>query len=253
MKNRILSLTKHIKNLGIISTLVYLLQRLLCKKENLIRVKVPGLKYHILLRNKTYDTHIFHQIFIREEVDFNIKVTNGIIIDCGANIGLATLYFKKRFPMSKIYALEPESSNFELLKRNTERHNDVVPIHAAVWDKDGKVGVIDTGGGKASFITQNSDDHKGELIEEIRAMTMDSIINEIHSDKRIDLLKIDIEGSEFEIFKELNIFWIERIENLAIEIHENLRPGVTDIIQKRLSDSFFSERIGEYTLFKRRN
>jgi len=71
----------------------------------------------VCLRNKFYDTAIFSQIFIYEELNFDLPSEPKTILDCGANTGLATLYFKFKYPQTKIISVEPEQSNFTLLKK----------------------------------------------------------------------------------------------------------------------------------------
>ena len=56
-----------------------------------------------------------------------------VIIDCGANIGLASIYFKFHFPDVKIYAFEPEISNFKMLKKNVANYKDVFIFQKAIW------------------------------------------------------------------------------------------------------------------------
>jgi len=247
MIKRFNSLKAHLNKIGFFPTIKYLLQRLFKKKGELIDIKIKGLSHPIYLRNKFYDTNIFYQIFIREELDFNLKITPKTIIDCGANIGLSSLYFKMKYPLCKIYSIEPELSNFKMLELNTKSYKDIIQINAAVWHDSGEIYIIDNGEGHASFTTSNNAGAKN-IIGKIPAITIPELLVS-NSIKRINLLKMDIEGSELEIFNKDAIVWLNKIESLAIEIHETFRPGVTKIINNMMDTDFSKERNGEYTFY----
>ena len=66
-----------------------------------------------------------------------------VIIDCGANIGLASIYFKFHFPDVKIYAFEPEISNFKMLKKNVANYKDVVVFQKAIWYESANLNLMD--------------------------------------------------------------------------------------------------------------
>jgi len=244
---RLDSIKSHIKKIGIYQTFTYLLQRLILRKGSLIKIKVPGLVNSIFLRNKYYDTHIFHQIFIREEVSFEYNKPPDIIVDCGANIGLSTLFFQRQFPNAVIISIEPELSNYHLLQRNIKKYKNIKILHAAVWYKNCFLKIIDTGGGVASFITSEAE-KPDNSIEEINAYNISEIMK-MFDLEYIDLIKIDIEGSEYEIFKNDSDIWIEKTKIVAVEIHESLKPGATKLIHSTLQDKFEMSTLGEYSVF----
>ena len=82
-------------------------------KGALHRVRVPGLRCPIFLRAGTSDVLVFIQIFVERELEFDMNEVPSSIVDAGANIGLASLYFAHRFPAAKIVALEVDQANFE--------------------------------------------------------------------------------------------------------------------------------------------
>src|SRR5262245_59178053 len=93
----------------------------------LVRVQVPPLQ-PLFLRAGTSAILIFRQLFIRRELDFPLPGAPAVIIDAGANIGLASLYFAARFPQARILALEVEPSNFRMLTLNTRDYPQVTPL-----------------------------------------------------------------------------------------------------------------------------
>jgi len=251
MKNKINSFKKHVESIGLIQTLSYIFQRLFLQKEDLIKLKIEGLSGPIFLRNKSYDTHIFYQIFIEKEVDFDVNESPKLIMDCGANIGLSTLYFLKKYPNAKIFSIEPEKSNFNLLKKNTQIYQNVIQVNAAVWNENVRLNIIDEGEGYASFkvkeiqLNQIND-------EQVDAFTLSSLLEKYNID-HIDLLKIDIEGSEYELFNGNRFDWVKHVNHLAVEIHETIKSGVTNIIENAMSKNYTSSKYGEYTFFKKNN
>jgi FkbM family methyltransferase len=113
------------------------------------------------------------------------------IIDAGANIGMASLYFKKNFPDARITAFEPDPRIAEVLRKNLRsfRHDDVEVIRGAVSDHNGTM----------NFAPDHADG--GRLApngqEEVKVVRMRDWLNE-----PIDLLKLDIEGAEFDVIKD---------------------------------------------------
>ncbi len=247
MSKRIGSLKLHINKLGLFQTMNYLWQRLFKGKGELIHIKIPGLCNPLYLRNKYYDTNIFFQIFIKEEVDFDLRDKPNIIIDCGANIGLSTLYFKKKYPLCKIYSIEPEVSNFKMLQLNIRNYKNIFAINAAVWYNINELDIVDPGEGHASFITSDKADGMN-IIGSISTITIPDLIKNNACDI-VDLIKIDIEGSELDIFANNPELWINKVRCLAVEIHNRLRPGSGEIIGKVMEKNFVKSMKGEYCVF----
>jgi FkbM family methyltransferase len=140
------------------------------------------------------------------------------IIDLGANIGLATLYFAEKFPHARILSVEPESSNFAMLLRNVRTlatKGRCVPLQAALWSKDSRLDVLDPGAGHNAFAFGEKSD--GEVLG-LSIMT----ILERSGFETVDLLKVDIEGAEVELFSG-SLDWLPRVRVLAVEFHGDAR------------------------------
>jgi len=113
-------------------------------KNPLARLKdIPGFEVRI----GTSDLAVCKQVIFDEEYAFETDHPVTCIIDAGANIGCATVWFARKYPAARIIAVEPDVGNFELLKRNVSGFPNVIPIRAAVWPCDQELVVRDSGGG----------------------------------------------------------------------------------------------------------
>lgn len=188
-------------------------------------------KDHLLarLRKDSSDLSVFEQVFIAEEYKALVQVAllNGIavrnVIDLGSNIGLASLYLSKHFPSASFICVEPDLGNFEILKMNTASLPILRLYQNAVWSGIGKLG-LNTGfrDGQGWSISVSPDLEAS--FSSIDSITVNQIMEENNLNE-IDVLKIDIEGSEFEIFKENGTTdFLEKVKLLAIEIHDDAGP-----------------------------
>ena len=192
----------------------------------LIRVKMPEILFPFYLRCRTSDIQTFEQVFIKQDYDFEVVKYPKVIVDAGANIGLASIYFTNRYSDSQIIAIEPEMSNYEMLKKNVTPYNNVIPLNAALWDKNEEVNVVDPGFGKWAFMTQGEncqEESLGIMCHKVRGMTVGKIMEDNGLEK-IDILKIDIEGAEREVFRDASS-WVGRVDAMIVELHDSRKPG----------------------------
>jgi FkbM family methyltransferase len=185
----------------------------------------------LICQDKKYDL---------DELDF----TPTTIVDAGAHIGMASILFACRYPSAKIIAVEPEPSNFALLVRNTSSYKNITPICAALWKEDGEVtlGSSNVHPKGAFQIVENGKTR-------VRAVTLDTLMRESGIGS-IDILKVDIEGSEREVFAHCD--WIDKVRVIVIELHEHFRAGCRSTVETATRD-FISVRRGDVTYFLRQH
>lgn len=163
----------------------------------------------IYSRNDEEARQIYASIFERQDYDFKIDKISPTIIDCGAHIGLATLYFKKRYPSAEIIAIEPNPVTLGSLKKNIEVNGlkNIKIIWGAVGKKTEKVSLfIDTKTKRPwswddSIIKDiwiNRPNRKDKKEISVPGIKLSSLIS-----KNIDLLKLDIEGAETDVIEEI--------------------------------------------------
>lgn len=218
----------YLKTVGMIA-LIYAIIGKLINKITPLNMKEEGVQFPFYLRVPSTDVPTYEQVFIHKEYNFDLKREPKVIIDAGANIGLASIYFANKYPRAKIISIEPEKTNFDLLKKNVAPYKNVTPVQAALWHENGEINLIDSGLGNWGFTTQANTsqgiviNHNDPVAHLVKALTIDKILDE-YGLEQIDILKIDIEGSEKEVF-DASSKWINRVDTLIVELHEDVKPG----------------------------
>lgn len=210
------------------------------------QIRLSSLRHPFSMRNNPYDFATFEEVILKEEYKIDINFVPETIVDAGANIGLTSLFFANRFPSASIVALEPDADNFDLLKSNTSPYNNIHLLFSGLWKSDTYLAVVDEGHGNNAFTVKEV---SKETPGAIQATTVPSIMQQLKWE-RIDILKIDIEGSEKAIFSEPDIPWLAKVKVLIIELHDRMMPGCSSAVFKALGSYNFSLQIkGENLVF----
>jgi FkbM family methyltransferase len=158
---------------------------------------------------------LLDDIALRGDYGFVARRDRPTVVDAGANIGVATLAFKRASPGAHVVAIEPSPLAHELLVRNVTQNGltDVEVHHAALAADEGVVRLrVEKDG--ASLQTQVDAD--GEI--EVPAVRLSGLV-----EGRIDFLKLDVEGSEEDVLTELaQADRLKDISELVIEYHHHL-------------------------------
>jgi FkbM family methyltransferase len=185
--------------------------------------KVPLRKHgrSVYLRGGTSDYDIFKQIFVEDEYAPLGQLSNPrCIVDCGANVGFSSLYFATIYPSARILAIEPDGQNASVFRRNLSDYEDRVElIQSAVWGHPARLVL------QRAPVTMEAAIHVREAAEgeqeDFVAIDIPAILDRLQSES-VDLLKVDIEGSEGELFREPYCHrWLPRVKNIAIELHND--------------------------------
>jgi FkbM family methyltransferase len=191
--------------------------------------------YPIYFRPGTSDIPVFREIFFEFGYDFNFKGLDiKTMIDAGANIGMVSIFMKRKFPSAKIVAIEPAENNFEQLKKNTQLLKDIHYENKGVWDKEAylKVHISETKGGEwGIYVTEVEQTEKFDIMGVSIQSLMDKY--DIHE---IDFLKIDIEGAEKQIFTHDKCVWLENCKIIAVELHDRTTSGCSMALFKKLNE-----------------
>jgi FkbM family methyltransferase len=217
------------------------------KENKILQIKPPELPYPIQLRNHTTDLPMFYCIYAKREMDAYLDFEPTVIVDCGSHIGLSAVLFANRYPNAKIFAIEPETSNFEMLVENTKPYNNIICINKGIWNENTSLKIRDEGLGNWGYMTEKTKVDDGENIESIS-------ISELMANygiNKIDLCKINIEGAEKELFEKNYDNWLSCTDSIIIELHDHMKPGCTHSFLKAMSSYEFSlSPLGSYLFLK---
>lgn len=140
-------------------------------------------------RNPDYEKNIMK--FAGDWLNVRVGLLNGVAVDCGAHTGLWSLYLDTVYPVQReIIAIEPYTPNYEVLCANAS--SSMRCFHNAVWNTERILGLkLDKHNARHYLIPVGIRDRKTQCTS---AITIDWLIGE----KKIDLLKLDIEGAEYQ-------------------------------------------------------
>jgi FkbM family methyltransferase len=194
------------------------------------------------------DRQVLHQVFIEKEYEPIALAEPTAILDLGANVGYSSAYFLSKYLTATVVAVEPDPQNYELCRHNLSPFgNRARVVHGAVWPE--AVGLVPVRGAfrdGREWTTQvrPADQEKGEVAE-VKGYDVDTLID-LTGATKIDLLKIDIEGSERELFERNADKWLPRIRNLCVELHDD--DCASAFFQALSRYSFDYSRSGELTV-----
>lgn len=204
-----------------------------------VSVKPRRLSHAVTLRTgSSSDLDVFRAVVLGHEYDFLERLQDiRTAIDLGANIGLSSVVILSRFPGAFLLAVEPEPGNCAQLRTNLAPYQDRAKVlQGAVWPISGEVSLnYQAGDGRewATAVAQGSG---------VRAYSMADLLLNL-GERSIDLLKIDIEGSETPLFMG-DTSWLSRVRNLCIELHS---PDCAAAFRRGMQDYQWTEsRCGEY-------
>jgi FkbM family methyltransferase len=189
-------------------------------KQSVLSVKV-SIGNHVrpltLRTGRVGDLFILYEVlaFDAYRIPPNLVAPRSIetIIDYGANIGLTSLYFASAYPLARIYSVEADPENFAILQANTASEPRIVPVHACV---------VATPQATVSFDNQGPSWGRHSLGGgngiTVPAVTLDELLAKF-AIARVDLLKMDIEGAEREVFAVGN--YLNAVQHVVAELHND--------------------------------
>lgn len=198
--------------IGIVPSVKIFLARYM---TGLWKIQARNYSYPIWVRGKTSDTKLFFDIIIHEEYPLP-SFKPDLIIDAGANIGLFSAYYANKFPNTPVVSIEPESSNFEMLLKNTSHLPNVTCLKKGLWGEDARLRIKNTESQKWAFELESAPDG------EIESIGVNKILRDYGSEAKLVLLKMDIEGADCDVLAR-NLQWIDSLGGLYIEVHGSWR------------------------------
>ena len=178
---------------------------------------IHGPDYHsisVLLKEK----------FVEGQYYFDNEKQEPVVIDCGANIGISALYFKSLYPHAIVHCFEPYSKAVDYLKRNIAANNleNVFVYQEAVSALDGEIKLnIPADANMLNPTVLVAKD--STVFEIVKSVKLSSFVNSIK--ENIDLIKLDVEGAEYDIVEDLNnsgILATGKVRMLVVEYHDSV-------------------------------
>jgi FkbM family methyltransferase len=210
-------------------------------------LNLSKLIHPFFIRNNPFDYATFEEVILREEYKIDLNYEPKTIVDAGANIGLTAIFFANIYPNSQIISIEPDADNYAVLKVNAKKYKNITTKHCGIWSHEAYLKVVDNGMGNNSFTVKETQNNQPGSINSV---SIQSIMKE-NDWKMIDLLKIDIEGSEKIIFGNNFNEWLPFVRTIVIELHDSMNPGASKAVFKAISNYNFSCDIkGENLVFK---
>jgi FkbM family methyltransferase len=172
--------------------------------------------------------------------NFYTPQSEDVIVDVGANIGIFTIQAAQINPKARIAAFEPFPENFECLSRNIINFGlKNVALHTHAVSSNYEQGlIVETGDRSLDHQLIKESEKTSEMVKctLVNVIPLEGIFDIIDTEK-ISLLKVDIEGAEQDVFESTSENTLNRIDRIAIEYHDNLRPGTLTLITKKLTST----------------
>jgi FkbM family methyltransferase len=164
---------------------------------------------------------VIAEVFVKSQYACLGGLTNvKTIVDAGANIGATSVYLLEVYPSAHVIAIEPDPYNFQMLQKNLADYGSRVScLRSALWGTEAELrilrGAFRDGGEWSCQVTPSLTACESD----VRALTVSKLMDDFNL-KMIDILKVDIEGAEREVFRGSSAEWLRRTRTIAIELHD---------------------------------
>jgi FkbM family methyltransferase len=154
-------------------------------------------------------------VFWAQQYEVALQDSPQLIIDGGANVGYASVYFANKYPDAQIIAIEPDPGNCALFRKNCASYPNVELIQGGLWTSSTDLVIENSTAESWAFRVVEA---PSSIARSFKGFTVADILR--RSGKRhIDLLKLDVEGAEEQLFSANYESWIGCVKNLVIEVH----------------------------------
>ncbi len=216
------------------------------KSGNLSNLQTGNLAQPFNLRNNPFDYATFEEVILNEAYNIPLSFAPKYIIDGGGNIGLTACFFATKFPNATIVTIEPDTENYNLLQLNCKSYANIHTLQCGIWKNNTHLKIENTHVGNNAFTVTETNEAGADTI---KALTVLSVMKQFNM-PHIDVLKLDIEGSEKEVFEENFEKWLPLTRVLIIELHDEMKRGCSRAVFNAVSKYDFSfDTKGENIIF----
>lgn len=199
-------------------------------KKEIHSFKLNGIAHPVHLRTIRADMQSFVNTFIDPYLEKKPYLADSkFVIDAGANIGYTAVLFANWWPQCKIVSIEPDRENYELTLKNTAPYANITVLHGGLWNKEVKLKI--EAGQEDGFVVREVKGEQDKVKAEnlTQGISVDQLLKE-HRFTQIDFLKMNIEGSEKEIFSENFASWLPNTKAMLIELHDGKNAGCSKAV-----------------------
>ncbi len=224
----------YMRGFGVVKGLIAFFKLTIIKK-GIVGISIPQSRTRLFLRARTSDWQAFEQVFLSKTYEIADYMNPRLIVDGGANVGFTSVFFANKYPAAQIIAVEPEETNFEVLRENTRSYVNISRIQSGVWNKKTLLQIENPQDEKWGFRVRETETRDGSF----EALTIDDILTSSNA-QFIDILKLDIEGAEKEVFSDCQN-WLGKVGVLIVELHDRSKPGCSQTFYSATSNFDFEE------------
>jgi FkbM family methyltransferase len=169
------------------------------------------------------------------------SVSPGLIVDCGANVGYASVSLLERYPDARVIAIEPDAGNAAMARRNLAAYGDRASlIEAAVWSRSTPLRIRRGAFGDGREWSYQVEECPPGEIPDVEGIDLGAVF----ASRPVELLKIDIERGEIELFSG-PCPWLTMVRNIVIELHDE---ECSEVFHRALTAYSYEEfAVGELT------
>jgi FkbM family methyltransferase len=194
-------------------------------KNALYEFRLRGFAQPVFLRAIRADMQSFINTFIDPYLEKKPYLPEtDFVIDAGANIGYTAILFATWWPNAQIISIEPDKENYELTLRNTAQYPNIKVLQGAVWNKAARLR-IEAGQEDGFVVKEITGEEQGIKTENLTTGISIHDLMKAYGKTEIGFLKLNVEGSEKEIFSEAYAAWLPKTKALLVELHDGKNPG----------------------------
>ena len=232
-----------VRLVGLSQTARFIAARL--RGEKTIELRVERIRTPLTCRTSGADRWTLWHVFGRRHFDMPEHWSPRLIVDGGANVGYASIYFAGKYPEARIISVEPNTENCKLFRKNCAAYPNIELAQGALWSSN------------TDLVIENPDarSHAFRVVEvpsptnrSFKGFTISDALAR-SGEQNVDLLKLDVEGSEEQLFSSNYESWIGRVERMMVETHGPQRRKIVTATAKACG--FSISRVGEYTVLEK--
>jgi FkbM family methyltransferase len=207
-------------------------------KEEVHELRLNGFPHPVFLRAIRADMQSFINTFIDPYLEKKPYLPSAeTVIDAGANIGYTAILFASWWPESTIISIEPDQENYELVLRNICCYPNIYAVPGALWNKEATLSI--EAGQEDGFVVRESVTEETKAENTTRGFSIPQLLKRFGKN-HIDFLKLNVEGSEKEIFSEGYEDWPPQIRAMLVELHDGKNPGCSAAVFSAVQNRDFA-------------